>query len=375
MNPPAPQPTNVEFSPMPPAKLAVNASTTVYAVAAYPLNSVSNTNTLVTYSLSCGSPGNCGVFSASDEAGAIVYTAPAAVPVGGTVTITANSAADTSITTSAIIAITPPVPISVSIFNAAPASLVQGATTYLSALISNDVSSNPQVKWSVTCPAADCGSFNPTQTGSESPTAYTAPAGIPSGGSVKVTATSVTDATKAASVSIVILPPASQLADGTYVFQIAGINSIGNTFTTGAFIAAGGAIVSGEQDTIDSDDFSSFSPITGGTYAPMPDGNLQISLDVPSINNNLPEVLTGTMTSGAHGFVAGVEGIVGTGTLDLQTSTAAPAGGYAILLSGGSFYDPAILMGGILNIDGPDQSPAKAASSMPRGTTDPLWCR
>lgn len=351
--PTQPQPTGVLFLVAPPTKLAVNVSVTLDAETVFPMSSAAlNNDTLVTYSMSCGSSSACGTFSSSDEMGAIVYTAPAAVPAGGTVTITATSVANGSLSTSAAITITPPVPIAVSFFATPPASLIVGSQAPLRALIANDTTSNPQVKWSIACGANDCGSLSVTQTTSEAATTYTAPAAIPSGGSVTVTATSVTDSTKSASASIVIQPVAAQLADGTYVFQIDGLNSIGTTYATGVFVASSGAIVSGEQDTIyDGGEYSLFSTITGGRYAPMPDGNVQISLNVP--NANVPEVLEGTLISGGHGFVAGVQGVVGTGTLDLQSSMAAPSGGYSILLTGGSLYDSTPPIGGILNVDGP----------------------
>ncbi len=349
---PGSQPTSVVFIGVVPSQLAVNASASLDAQATYPISANPSSNALVTYSVSCGANA-CGTLSGSKQVGAIIYTAPAAIPAGGTVTITATSVADTNVSASAVITITPPIPIAVSFFSAVPASLTQGASTQISAQGVNDTSANPQVKWSLTCSSTDCGSFSATETYNQQLTTYTAPAAIPSGGSVAVTATSVTDPTKSASTTIAILPTASQLADGAYVFQIAGLDSLGNTFTTGAFVASGGVIVGGEQDTESSDGYlSQSSPIVGGTYAPMPDGNLQISLALSSIDSS-PEVLTGTMTSGAHGFVAGVQGIVGTGTLEQQTSIATPAGSYALLLDGGSFYEQGPLTAGILNIDGP----------------------
>lgn len=350
---PAPQPTGVLFVPTPPTRLAVNAASSVYAVTAYPLPAPGN-NTRVSYSLSCGSPGACGSFSSSSEIGAATYTAPPTIPAGGTVTITATSLADPSLSASAVITITPPVPISVAFFSAVPASLAQSTSTALSARIQNDTSLNPQVKWSVTCPDTDCGSFSATQTGSEQLTTYTAPETVPSGGNVTITVASNTDPSKSVSTAVAILLSPAQLADGTYVFQIAGLNSVGNTFTTGTFVASGGSVVGGEQDSVQGgvDDYlPQFSQIMGGAYAPMPDGNLQISLNVPSLSG-LPEILTGTMTTGGRGFVSGVQGIVGTGTLDLQTSTAAPTGSYAILLSSGTSYEQSPLLAGILNVDG-----------------------
>ncbi|MGD0789679.1 MAG: hypothetical protein ABR898_17020, partial [Terracidiphilus sp.] len=118
------QPISVLFVATPPATLAVNASATIYAAATYAIGvGGSNTNEMVTYAVTCGSAGACGSFSASNELGAVVYTAPSTVPSGGTVTITATSVADTTKSVSATITIVPPIPISVAFPSAMPASL------------------------------------------------------------------------------------------------------------------------------------------------------------------------------------------------------------------------------------------------------------
>ncbi|HEY1160144.1 MAG TPA: hypothetical protein VGE83_05905, partial [Terracidiphilus sp.] len=85
------QPISILFVEAPPSSLAVNASATIYAAVE---NSPSNSQ--VTYAVTCGSAGACGSFSASDEGGAVVYTAPAAIPSGAAVIVTATSVADTA---------------------------------------------------------------------------------------------------------------------------------------------------------------------------------------------------------------------------------------------------------------------------------------
>jgi hypothetical protein len=352
--PPTPKPTGVLFVSPPPKSLAVNASATLLASAIYTSASQSGP-TQVTYSVSCGSAGACGAFSSNDEGGAITYTAPAAIPAGSTVTVTATSVADTTKSISATITIVAPIPITVTFSTPTPASLQVSAVFSMSATITNDVSANPQVKWSVACGASACGSFNPTTTNSEAATTYTAPSAIPPGGSVTVTATSITDPTKSVSTSIVITAPAATLADGTYVFQLSGPTGPAASFTTGVFTAKSGAVTSGEQDTVyyeSGDDnpygYSSSQQVTGGSYASTPDGNLQVSLQ---LGPNEIETLSGTLASGAKGFVAALNGSPSSGTLDLQTNAAAPSGGYAISLYGGDEYEDSIWIGGILNID------------------------
>lgn len=348
-------PNGVLFISPPPKSLAVNASATLTAAATYPL-SASGSNTQVTWSVSCGTPNECGTFSPNADVSGITYTAPANIPAGKTVTVTATSVVDTTKFASTKITIVPPIPISVSFFATPPAMLLVNATFSLSAAINNDVSANPQVKWTVACGGSACGSFNPTSTGDEVPTTYTAPATIPSRGSVIVTATSITDPTKSVSANILISAAAPTLANGTYVFQLSGGVGTEASFITGVFTANGGVITGGEQDSIDytsdSDDnwygYASSQQISGGSYGTTFDGNVQVSLQLGPYET---ETLNGTLAAGGNGFVAGLNGSPASGTLDLQTSTTAPSGGYALTLFGGDEFTNAAWIGGILNID------------------------
>jgi hypothetical protein len=345
------QPVSILFVQAPPGTLAVNASANIDAAVE---NSPSNSG--VVYSVACGSAGACGALTASDEAGAVVYTAPPTIPTGGTVTVTATASADATKSVSATITIVPPIPIVVSFFGTTPASLQVSAVAPMRASVTNDTSANPEVLWTVTCGGAGCGSFNPTVTTSESATTYTAPSAIPPGTSVTVTATSKTDPNKSASTNIVITPQAPTLANGAYVFQLSGPAGTQASFIAGVLVAQNGAITGGEQDSIDysTDDDGSPYPsayssgeISGGSYATTPDGNLQISVWVEGGE----ETLSGVLASGGKGFVAQLYGSLGSGTLDLQTGTAAPAGGYAISMYGGDQFGNAAWLGGILNID------------------------
>lgn len=346
------QPISVLFIEAPPASMAVNASATVYAAVE---NSPSNSQ--VNYSISCAGANACGAFSASDELGAVVYTAPSTIPSSATVTITATAAADATKSVSAIVKITPPLAISVSFQSPIPASLQVNSVVSFAAVIQNDTSANPQVEWTVTCGGASCGSFNPTETSNEAATGYTAPSAIPTGNTVTVTATSVTDPTKSVSATITIVAQAPNLADGTYVFQISGPAGSAANFITGVIVAANGTITGGEQDSITyaTDDNGNLYPysylsgaITGGSYSTTSDGNIQISI---ISGDGGGETLNGVLASGQKGFVAQLYGSLGSGTLDLQTSAAAPAGGYAISMYGGDQYGEETWLGGILNID------------------------
>ena len=355
--PPPVNPISVLFLGAPPSSLAINASATFSAGIA---NGTSTTSDVLTWSVTCSSPGACGSFSATTALGGspVTYTAPSAIPTGNTVTITATAVADTTKSVSATVTIVPPIPISVAFFATVPASIEVGASIPLSALITNDVTANPKVQWTVTCGASACGSFNPVDTFSEAQTTYTAPTAIPLGGTVTVTATSVTDPTKSASASIIITAAGPTLANGTYVFQLAGPSGYNASFTTGAFVAQNGTITGGEQDSVyylsDSDGNSSAyntpQQISGGSYTTTAAGNLQLNL---TIGPGETETLNGILTSGSQGFAAQLYGAPGSGSLALQTTVAAPAGGYAFATYGGDRSSQTALLGGILNIDSP----------------------
>ena len=80
-----------------------------------------------------------------------------------------------------------------------PTSLNTDSTTGIAAVVANDPK-NGGVNF--TCvPAGDCGSFNPAQIASNVPTCYQAPGTVPSGSSVTLTATSVSDPAKSISSS------------------------------------------------------------------------------------------------------------------------------------------------------------------------------
>ena len=172
-------PTAVLFVAAPPKSLAVNASVALLAAATYAAG-VTGGNPAVTWSVKCAATA-CGTFGANANAGATTYVAPAVIPTGTTVTVTATAVADSTKTASAVITIVAPIPIVVGLYSAAPASLQVGAAFTFTASVTNDVSANPEVTWSVTCESTACGSFNPTSTPSGTGTVYTAPAAVPAG--------------------------------------------------------------------------------------------------------------------------------------------------------------------------------------------------
>jgi len=199
---PPPPTVSIAFGAAPPSSLTVSQPASVSANV-----SGDSSNAGVDWTVTCGSSA-CGSFSPAHTASGVstTYTAPPSVPSGGKVSIVATATADATKSVAANVTITA-TPIVVS-FNPAPPILMQTTSTKpITAVVAHD-SSNAGVDWSVTCGSSDCGSFDHTHTNSGSPTNYTAPATVPSGGSVKVTATSTADATKSisANISISALP-------------------------------------------------------------------------------------------------------------------------------------------------------------------------
>jgi len=350
--PPPPAAITVNMNPQPPASIDAGKTTSLTAVV-----SNDSANGGVKWSVTCSGT-QCGSFSASttSSGAATVYTAPPSVPTPASVTITASSVTDS--TKSAIATVTisaPTAPITVSLNPAPPASLAGGVSANLTAVVANDDSANAGVTWAVTCGSAQCGSFSPSATPSGTATSYTAPATPPTPATVTVTATSVSDTTKAASASISITAPPPVLADGSYVYHFAGEDGNGPYFVAGAFTVHSGVISGGEQDLMDGSS-SNDTIVASGSSLSLANGNIQIVLNTqnPNLGTNGIETLRGTQVSAQRLLITQFDTFgSGTGSLDLQTSTTAPSGGYAFTLGGqdGAAQPGVLAIGGVLRIN------------------------
>ena len=252
----------------------------------------------------------------------------------------------------------PPDPpaVSVTLSPQPPSSTGTGSTMSLTAVVGND-SANAGVKWTVSCGSAQCGSFNRTTTPSGTASAYAAPAAPPTPATVTVTATSVTDTTKSASASITITAAPPVLADGNYVYHVAGEDGTSPYFLAGAFTVQNGAIAAGEQDMTDDDIIVQDNLVASGSSLSVVNGNIQIVLNTgdTAIGVNGIETFRGAVVSNARVLISEFDTFAtATGSLDAQTSTAAPAGGYAFNLGGldGKAQPSNLAIGGILNISG-----------------------
>jgi hypothetical protein len=347
------QPISVSLSTTP-ASLAISAPQAVTATVTNDTKSAG-----VTWSVSCGSAGACGSFSAttSPSGTSVTYTAPPAVPTGNTVTITATSVTDTTKSASATITIAK---LTVTL-NPTLKSIAPTLSTAEVATVTGD-QANAGVTWSCT-PTSACGSFSPTQTASGNTSTFTAPSVT---GNVVVTATSVTDASAKASATITVTSAATNtLAPGNYVFSLSGTDATNSFYSvSGVFTVSStlGVISGGEQDFVDFNNAFT-DAISSGSYSFDSNGNLQISLNTnnpalgPGGQNNTGtgiETLDATLVSGSRGLITEFDTwATSSGTLDRQTSTSLslPAS-YAFSTFGEDNSGLPIAIGGVLSIDG-----------------------
>ncbi len=200
---------------------------------------------------------------------------------------------------------------------------------------------------------------------------YTAP---PTAASVTITATSVSDRTKTGTATVSVTAPAATLADGNYVFSLAGSDTSATNpgfpspyFVTGVFTVSGGAITAGEQDFVDYGVVATdlIDP-TASSFVATADGNLQITLTTctgntcpapdPSVGVAGVETINASLVSATRARILEFDAFAtSSGTLDLQDTTAItalPSGGYAFQVQGIDSGGNTLDIGGVLNFDG-----------------------
>jgi len=162
--------------------------------------------------------------SAPGAAFTFVVPGPAQIPtiVGTTVTLTAFATADHSF--HAFASFTVAAPLSISLSQPPPSTMVTNATAMVTAVISNDPT-NAGVDWSVACFAANnslCGSVVPAHTASGVAATFTAPATVASPPTVFVTATSTANPNLSITASVTVVNPLSvQITQGVPTNSIA----------------------------------------------------------------------------------------------------------------------------------------------------------
>jgi hypothetical protein len=255
-----------------------------------------------------------------------------------------------------------PSPVSIAFQPAPPSSVVLNSSATLTAVVANDPA-QAGVDWSLLCAASSgCGSLSPLHTASGAAATYTPPSTI-SGNNQTFTieAFATSDHTKNLVTPLTVTGFASALK-GTYIFQTRGIDANGVFQLAGAIVLDGnGAITSGEQTHSDIV-LSIHDPISGGAYYIGPDGRGTITINTAdtAIGQQGVENLSLVFLSSSQALIATLDNSnlagsneTSSGTLDLQTSTAAPTGGYAFSVTGIDLGLQPMAIGGILNIDSP----------------------
>lgn len=262
----------------------------------------------------------------------------------------------------------PPTPPSSTVsiaFQPAPAATISINTApALTAVVSNDPS-NAGVDWSITCQSTNnCGSLSALHTTSGQPTTYTPPSTF-SGNSLSVNIVAFATANHNQNVDAPITVTAfgSNLI-GTYVFQGQGVGANSGPYEiAGAMRLNGqGGITSGEQTVNFFDQnpninalVSRSDTITGGSYFLGPDGRgtIIVTTNDPDVGQNGVETFSFVFLSPAHVLITETDPAESaTGTMDLQTSTTPPSGGYAFVVSGTDIATASpTSFGGVFNIN------------------------
>ena len=279
----------------------------------------------------------------------------------------------------------PPPQSQVSIaFQPEPApSLAVSSTENLTAVVSNDPK-NYGVDWSLTCQnPPNCGTLSALHTASGKPTTYTAPSTLSTNSmAVEIMALATANQNQNAVAPITITTFNGSLK-GSYVLQVQGVDTNGgpNYQFAGVIVLDGnGNVTSGEQtinffDTKPSINalVSKSDSITGGNYFLGSDGRGTITVNTGDTDIGYGsaspgvETFTFVLLSDSQALVSQMDllnatgsciactGTSAAGTMDLQTSTTAPSGGYAFAVNGLEIAKMLpMAFGGVFNIDSPN---------------------
>ena len=166
------------------------------------------------------------------------------------------------------------------------------------------------------------------------------------------------------------MPPV--LANGTYVYNLSGQDGSGPYFVTGAFTVNTGVITGGEQDFSDATYYHTDTlSASGSSLSTAADGNMSVVLNTgdTSIGVNGVETLRGSIVSNARVLISEFDSFAGaSGSIDLQTGTAAMSNGYAFSVSGVNTHGTLIAIGGILNFSSSSLSTANSTYDYNDGT-------
>lgn len=335
------------------------------------------TNDAAGVTWTCAPISNCGAFRASNtmNAAANTYTAPAQIPSGNLVTLTATSVTDSTRSASAQVTINAASGIQVA-WNTFPSSpLMVMGTQALEVQVQGD-SGNAGISFSC-APVAACGSFSQVATGSQQngiylvDMVYTAPANVPPGMVATLFATSQADNAQSVGTPVTIVNQVSSVStlSGTFAFMNRGIDANG-------FNGIAGSVTLDGQGNVSGGEFDSSDPVTVISTAILPTGSVDTNGN-PSVsgytldqfghgiltlefnyNGTAYEMIYSlTATSSSHAMLSEVDEMGDlTGTLDLQSgsfSAAQFAGNYSFVSAGENIAKSVPMnFGGIFVADG-----------------------
>ena len=258
----------------------------------------------------------------------------------------------------------PPPNLSIAFQPAPPTSVPIGTTAMLSATVTNDPN-NYGVDWSLTCSMpGNCGSLSAPHTASGQAVSFAPPSNF-TGNSVTVNIVAFATADHSFNVAapIAVVAFASKL-QGSFVFHAEGIDQSFTPYQVAGVVAldGNGGVTSVEQtanffdlntgafttktDTVQSSAGSYFIGSDGR-------GTLTINTNDPDVASNGSETFSIVYLSSSQVLISQADFTESaSGAMDLQTSTAAPAHGYAFVASGNDFNSgSSVAFGGVLNID------------------------
>ena len=259
----------------------------------------------------------------------------------------------------------PPTPMTVTVQTSgltAGSVPVSGSVSLTATLTGTSTQVAEGVAWNLTCQGpsgTDCGTISSP---SGTTITYTAPATI-SGNSLEaeIVAYAVAQETANNVSPITITTYNSSLPAGNYVLQAQGVDSSLNPYQfAGVITVDGQGGIRGGEQTVNSGGVSVTDPIlsTGSSYFLGNDGRGTITLTTADNNVGVSGVETFafvflTNSQNPEALISEVDGFASaTGTLNLQTSTAAPTGGYAFVVSGTDVVKTLpVAFGGVFNID------------------------
>ena len=210
------------------------------------------TNTGITWTVNGITNGNATYGTISGSGAAVVYDAPAAVPSPATFKVAATSVADTSKSASVSVTIVAGVVVAI-LAPSSPQNVEVNSTLGFTASVTGTTSTG--VTWTVNGVTNGNSTYG-TIAGSGLTVTYDAPAAVPSPATFEITATSVEDSSKSASVNVTITPVSTtcgsgneSILKGQYAFSLSGFNSSGYMAALGSFTADGsGHITAGVVD-------------------------------------------------------------------------------------------------------------------------------